>query len=101
MGYERASGLDSYPILFFRTLWKVVKNDIVSLLKELHSGEDRLGRINYSQIVHMPKRINSKEVKDYKPIALLNSSLKNISKVLTNKLPPYMDGCLEDTKQVS
>lgn len=48
-------------------------------------GESKMGRLNYAQIV-IPKKNNSTEIIDFRPISLLNCSIKIMSKVLANRL---------------
>lgn len=65
-----------------------MKVDLLGLLKEFYDGSIRMERINFSQIVLIPKNSTSSKVDDYRSLALLNSSLKIISKVLADRLAP-------------
>lgn len=52
-----------------------------------HQAE--LKSINYSYITLVPKRENPETVNDFRPISLLNSSMKIITKLLSNRLQKY------------
>jgi len=43
-------------------------------------------RLNYASVVLIPKRDEAKEVRNFRPINILNASVKIISKVLANRL---------------
>lgn len=58
----------------------------MKLVKDFMEGRAGLDRINYSQLVLIPKNQSSSTVKEFRPIALLNSSVKIISKILANRL---------------
>jgi hypothetical protein len=45
-----------------------------------------LKSINHSFITLVPKKDNTESVNDFRPISLLNSSIKLISKLLANRL---------------
>lgn len=73
-------------MFFFRKLWAQIKKDIIDLLHGAGNGQARLERTNFSQIVLIAKKEALSTSGDYRPIALLNSSLKIVSKILTNRL---------------
>lgn len=57
----------------------------MELVDQFGDGRERLDRINYSQIVLVPKE-GPREVRDFRPMALLQSSFEIISNVLSNCL---------------
>ena len=48
-------------------------------------------RLNYASVVLIPKR-EAKEVRNLKPISILNASVKIISKVFANRLRESFGG---------
>lgn len=90
-----APGPDGF-LMFFRSFWEVVKGDRVRLLEELYEGTIRLERINYSQVVLIPKRDLPSKIEDYIPIALLNIPFKIVSKYLANRLAPQLETLVKD-----
>lgn len=90
LGVDQASGPNEYPIFFFEKLWESIKEDITNLVIEIGEGTATLYRINYSQIVLIPKKENPITMRDFQLVALLNSSFKIISKILTNRLSPVI-----------
>lgn len=81
-------GPDGFHIGFFRIFWNIVKDDLMRLLKEVWRNSARLDCLNFSFITLIPKMEVPECIGDYKPIALLNSLLKILAKVLANRLAP-------------
>ena len=80
---DKAPG-DGFPVFFYRKVWNIVKPGLISILNSFHNGSLQLEQINYTFVV--PKKGDAKEVGDYRPIRVLNASVKIISNVLTNRL---------------
>lgn len=90
MGVDKAPGPDGFSIRLFITFWDFTRIEVMNLLHELWLGRTRLNKVNYLLITPVPKNNTSKSVGDFRPIALLNSSLKIISKILANRLAPKL-----------
>lgn len=52
--------------------------------------------MNSSFIALIPKTLNLQEVKYFRPISLINSSLKIFTKILPNRLSPMMVDIVDD-----
>ncbi|XP_039122027.1 uncharacterized protein LOC120258643 [Dioscorea cayenensis subsp. rotundata] len=63
-------------------------------------GSSNLERINWANIVLIPKTNSPELVSDFRPISLINSSLKIISKVLASKLGKVIDSLIETHQSV-
>lgn len=66
------------------------------LFKEVYEGTAKLERINLAQIVMILKKGTPSRIDNYRPIALLNNSLKIISMVLTNRVALLMRDSIGD-----
>ena len=64
------------------------KHDILEMLSKLHRGELDLARLNYGVITLIPKIKGAVNIKQFRPICLLNVIYKIITKVLTLRLTP-------------
>ena len=73
----------------FGTLWNMN-------LEGLHGGTFQLDRLNYAQVVLIPKKGETKEVRDFRPSRVLNASVKIISKVLANILRDVLGDFIDD-----
>jgi hypothetical protein len=58
----------------------------VSLFEDFYRGELDLYRLNAAMITLIPKVEEANDMKQFRPINLINSSFKIFSKVLTSRL---------------
>lgn len=84
--YSHAPGPDGFNGLFIKKCWHIIKEDFTRLLKDFCSDNIDLKSINSSVIALIPKKDNPESINDYRPISLLNYSLKCITKILSDRL---------------
>lgn len=72
--------------LFYQEFWEIIKCDLVKLFDDFHMGDLDLFRLNFAMITLIPKVVDAKDMKNFRPISLINCSFKIFSKVLTNRL---------------
>lgn len=82
---DKAPGPDGFNGLFLKKCWPFIKDDFYMLCTEFYQGNVNLECINTSYITLVPKK-DSPETSDYRPISLMNISLKLITKVLADRL---------------
>ena len=90
---SKAPGPDGFTLELYQTQWETMKEDILRVLFEFAKDGIIHGVTNETYICLIPKKANSSKVKDFRPISLVTSLYKIISKVLSNRLK----GVLEDT----
>lgn len=83
---NHAPGPDGFNGLFIKKCWPIVKNDFVRVFMDFSSQNLDLRSINSSVIALVPKKDNPECVDDFRPISLLNYSLKCITKILSQRL---------------
>lgn len=83
---DKAPGLDGFNGHFMKRCWAIIKQDFYKLCFDFYSGDVSLESINESFITLVPKVLNPESVSDYRPISLLNSSIKLITKILADRL---------------
>jgi hypothetical protein len=89
---DRAPGPDGFIGAFYRHAWPWIKQDIMAALSKVHRGEGRgFGKLNGALITLIPKKADAAQVGDYRPISLIHSFAKLLSKILANRLRPRMD----------
>jgi len=82
----KAPRLDGLPSLFFQKYWHIVRWEVQDLvLKILNDNEDP-HEINKTFLVLIPKGKNPSSPKDFRPISLCNVVMKNVTKVIANRL---------------
>lgn len=83
---EGAPGPDGLSFMFYQHFWDLIKEDFMALIHSFELGELDVSRLNYAVLTLIPKEPDAKFLKKYRPISLLNCSLKIITRVLQNKV---------------
>jgi mannosylglycoprotein endo-beta-mannosidase len=55
MEHNKAPGPDGFPAEFYQSFWDIIKFDLLDLFAELHKGQLDLFRINFGEIILLPK----------------------------------------------
>jgi hypothetical protein len=82
---EGGPGPDGLPFLFYQKFWDLVKGDLTLLVSNFYSGDLDLFRLNFANIL-IPKVTDALEMKNFRPISLLNCNFKIFGKPLTMRL---------------
>ena len=83
---DGAPGPDGLSFLFYQKFWNLIKNDVVHLFNDFHRGDLDLKRLNFALVTLIPKVGEATNMKQFRPISLLNCSFKIFSKLLTLRL---------------
>jgi len=81
-----APGPDGFNGLFIKKCWEILKGDFTRLFNDFFTSNIDLRSINSSIIALIPKKDNPETVDDFRPISLLNYTLKCITKLLSTRL---------------
>jgi len=76
-------GPDGFNGLFIKKSWDIIKGDFLKFLRDFYHQNTNLKSVNSSIITLIPKKNNPKTIDDYRPISLLNYTLKCITKLLS------------------
>lgn len=72
-----APGPDGFSIFFFnKKHCNTIKGDMMLLMNKMSSGTARLDRLNFTNVVLIPKRENTGSVADFCLISFLTALLK-------------------------
>lgn len=80
LGMDKTLGLDGFPIFFFKKFWAIIESDICKICNDFHEGSTALERINWVNIEIIQKVEAANSTFEFRPISLINSFLKIISK---------------------
>jgi hypothetical protein len=84
--HNKSPGPDGFNAEFLQKCWPIIKKDFYDLCNQFHQGNLCLESINSCYITLVPKKDDASTVHDYRPISLLNCTLKLITKLLANRL---------------
>lgn len=77
-------------LIFVKKCWPIISQDFYNLCHAFYEGNVCLQSINGSYITLIPKHGNAVKVADFRPISLLNISVKIFTKILANRLQVLM-----------
>lgn len=83
---NKSPGSDGFNGDLLKKCWYIIAQDFYALLAAFYEGEICLHSINGSYVTLVPKKDAPTLVGDFRPISLLNSSIKLITKLLANRL---------------
>jgi hypothetical protein len=83
---EKSPRLDGFNNEFIKNCWSIVGEDIIQLIQDFYEGKVSMESINSSFITLIPKSDSPTSPNDFRPISLLNSVLKIVTKFLANRL---------------
>lgn len=84
MPSDKALGPNGFNGHFLKKCWTLIKQDYYRLCHDFFRGDASLVSINESFITLVPKVLSPESVNDFRPISLLNSSIKLITKLLAD-----------------
>jgi hypothetical protein len=73
---DKSPGPDGFNTDFVKKCWPIIKNVFYKLCEDFHAGNICLQSLNGSHITLLPKVDAPSKVSDYRPISLLNTSIK-------------------------
>jgi hypothetical protein len=83
---DKSPGPDGFGSGFYQDFWQIIKNDILKFFDQFYRGELKLQGINRSFMILLRKKENNNEPTNYRPISLLNCTVKWITKILATRL---------------
>lgn len=93
-----APGPDGISFGFYQHFWDIVKSDICRLVQAFVDNKIDLRYLNQVVVCLLPKEKEVTSIKQYRPISLVNCSMKIISKLLTVRLENVMDRLIDQTQ---
>ncbi|KAM3255799.1 hypothetical protein ACQJBY_048779 [Aegilops geniculata] len=91
MNPASAPGPDGLPVTFFKTFWQVVKPEVMALFEEFYSGAMDLGRLNYGIISLIPKVPGASDIRQFRPITVINVIFRILAKGYANRVTLLAD----------
>jgi hypothetical protein len=90
---DKAPGPDGFTRRFYKTCWPIVKQDIVTAISAVWS-RNMMGfsALHTAYITLLPKKDEADQPKDFRPINLVHSFTKLVTKILANRLAGRLNG---------
>ena len=86
LNVDKAPGPDGFPLAFWSFSWDFVKEEVMGFFKEFFQNDQFVKSLNATFLVLVPKGRSVEDLKDLRPISLVGSLYKILSKVLANRI---------------
>ena len=88
---DKAPRPDGFTGRFYKSCWPVIKEDIMAAVSALWSRKFmNFESLNSAYITLLPKKVGADQPKDFRPISLVHSFAKLITKMLANRLADHL-----------
>jgi hypothetical protein len=71
MEHNKAPAPDGFSAEFYQTFWDTIKGDLLELFSYLHAGQLELFRLNFGEIILLPKVNEAERIQQYRPYVFL------------------------------
>ncbi|KAM2004953.1 hypothetical protein FF1_000090 [Malus domestica] len=97
-GKDKSPGPDGFSMHLFQRCWEILKGDILRVLEEFYENGIINAVTNETYICLIPKKPDSVKLRDYRPISLVTSLYKIVTKVLANRLKEVMGSTISPSQ---
>jgi hypothetical protein len=78
---SKAPGPDGFSFQFYQAYWNLISTDFMQMVHAFYNHELDLSKINLAYICLIPKKIDAQSIIQFRPISLINYSIKIITKL--------------------
>jgi hypothetical protein len=93
MKANSAPGPDGLPVSFFQTFWDKLQAVIMPMFQEFYTGTLVMSRLNFGVITLIPKVVGATDIRQFRPITVINVIQRIFAKVCASRIAPVME-CL-------
>ena len=91
-----APGPDGFTGAFYKTAWPIIQEEVFDAVQAFAQGNARsMARLNNSLVALLPKKAGANCPADFRPISLIHSFAKLISKILALRLAPRLSELID------
>ncbi|KAJ9565730.1 hypothetical protein OSB04_001696 [Centaurea solstitialis] len=91
IGNDKAPGSDGFSSKFFKAAWDVIASDVLVAIHNFFYRGRLAKELNHTLLCLLPKSHNASTVSDFRPIACCSVLYKCISKIIVERMKPYLD----------
>jgi mannosylglycoprotein endo-beta-mannosidase len=92
MSSDRALGPDGFIGAFYKTALPIIKQEFMDAIQAFIDGNTQnMGKLNSALVALLPKKVGANTLADFRPITMIYSFTKLISKILALRLAPRLD----------
>ena len=88
---DKTPSLDGFSMTFWSFNWEFVKHEVQNFFNEFHEHSRFIQNLNATLLVLIPKQKEIDNLKDFRPISLVEGLYKLLAKMLVNRLKKMMN----------
>ena len=89
---DNAPGPDGFTGKFYQVCWPIIKPEIMIAISAIWSRKfNNFEVLNSAYITLLPKKIDAASIRDFRPISLVHSFAKLLTKLMANRLAGRLD----------
>ena len=89
---DKAPGPDGFTGNFYQVCWPIIKPEIMAAISAVWSRKfNNFEVLNSAYITLLPKKDNATSIRDFRPISLVHSFAKLLTKLMANRLAGRLD----------
>jgi hypothetical protein len=85
---DTAPGPDGFPVMFYKKFWPMLRRPVLRILNGFAMGTVDIARLNFGILSLIPKVTRAVDIKQFRPITLINVIFKLVSKAYAIRLSP-------------
>ena len=83
---------------FFKETWEFTRQDVLAIVNNMYIDRQITDQQKRGILVCIIKNSDPKRIEDYRPLTLLNSDYKLLTKIIANRMRPWMTGTLQKSQ---
>lgn len=95
---DKAPGLDGLNIRSLKFLRPLISSKVMNFLERFQMTATLPNDMNSSFIALIPKVAEPTLIKDFRPITLINTTVKILTKILASRLAGHMNNLISDSQ---
>ena len=95
---DKAPGPDGFTMAFFQKCWCVLEKEILAFFADFHKECIFEKSLNATFLCLIPKKLSAINIRDFRPISLVGSLYKLLSKVLAHRLRCVLDKLISNSQ---
>lgn len=96
---DNSNNEDGLPHEFYKCFWPELKHTPVEVLNNVYLNKELSLSMKSAVVKLLPKKGDLTNIKNWRPISLLNTDYKLLAKIITNKIKPCLSGLISNEQK--